>query len=45
MPILKHTGQPDLHYELDDYTGPWRHAPAIVLHFAPRHDGTACHEP
>lgn len=31
MPILKRIGQPDLYYEQDDYTDPWRNAPYIVL--------------
>jgi 3-oxoadipate enol-lactonase len=31
MPILKRVGQPDLYYEQDDYTDPWRDAPFIVL--------------
>jgi 3-oxoadipate enol-lactonase len=31
MPVLKRIGQPDLYYEQDDYTDPWRDAPFIVL--------------
>jgi 3-oxoadipate enol-lactonase len=31
MPVLKRIGQPDLYYERDDYTDPWRNAPYIVL--------------
>ena len=31
MPILNRPGQPDLHYELDDYTDPWRNAPYLIL--------------
>jgi 3-oxoadipate enol-lactonase len=31
MPVLKRIGQPDLYYERDDYTDPWRDAPFIVL--------------
>ena len=31
MPLLKRPGQPDLHYELDDYTDPWRNAPCLIL--------------
>lgn len=32
MPILKRAGQPDLHYEFDDYTDPWKgQAPCIML--------------
>lgn len=31
MPYLQRPGKPTLHYELDDYTDPWRKAPAIVL--------------
>jgi 3-oxoadipate enol-lactonase len=31
MPFLERAGQPRLHYELDDYTDPWKHAPAILL--------------
>jgi len=31
MPVLKRAGAPDLYYELDDYTDPWRDAPCIVL--------------
>ncbi len=31
MPILKRPNKPDLHYEIDDYTDPWRDAPYLVL--------------
>jgi 3-oxoadipate enol-lactonase len=32
MPIFKRAGQPDLHYEFDDYTDPWKApAPCIML--------------
>ena len=31
MPFLERSGKPTLFYELDDYTDPWRRAPAIVL--------------
>jgi 3-oxoadipate enol-lactonase len=31
MPILKRSGQPTLHYALDDYTDPWRNAPHLIL--------------
>jgi len=32
MPIFKRAGQPDLHYEFDDYTDPWKtSAPCIML--------------
>ena len=31
MPYLKRTGEPDLWYEVDDYTDPWRNAPCVVL--------------
>jgi 3-oxoadipate enol-lactonase len=31
MPILKRTGEPDIHYEIDDYTDPWRNAPYLIL--------------
>jgi 3-oxoadipate enol-lactonase len=31
MPMLKRPGKPDLHYEIDDYTDPWRHAPYLIL--------------
>jgi len=31
MPVLKRQGAPDLYYEFDDYTDPWRNAPCIVL--------------
>jgi 3-oxoadipate enol-lactonase len=31
MPYLKRPGKPALWYELDDYTDPWKNAPAIVL--------------
>jgi 3-oxoadipate enol-lactonase len=31
MPYLKRSGEPDLWYELDDYTDPWRNAPCVVL--------------
>ena len=31
MPFLERSGQPRLHYELDDFTDPWKHAPCILL--------------
>lgn len=31
MPVLRRDKQPDLHYEIDDYTDPWRNAPYMVL--------------
>jgi len=31
MPYLKRSGQPDLWYEVDDFTDPWRRAPCVVL--------------
>ena len=31
MPFLERTGEPRLHYELDDYTDPWKKAPCILL--------------
>ncbi|MBI3374878.1 MAG: alpha/beta fold hydrolase [Betaproteobacteria bacterium] len=31
MPLLKRTGQPTLHYALDDFTDPWRNAPYLIL--------------
>jgi 3-oxoadipate enol-lactonase len=31
MPVLKRENQPDLHYEVDDYTDPWKNASWILL--------------
>lgn len=31
MPFLERPGKPRLHYELDDYTDPWKNAPYIML--------------
>lgn len=31
MPYLERPGQPRVHYELDDYTDPWKNAPYILL--------------
>ena len=31
MPFLKRPSKPTLHYELDDYTDPWRNAPYLIL--------------
>ena len=31
MPIIKRSGQPDIHYALDDFTDPWRDAPYLIL--------------
>ena len=31
MPFLERAGKPLLHYELDDYTDPWKTAPCIML--------------
>ena len=31
MPYLARAGQPKLHYELDDFTDPWRKRPFLIL--------------
>jgi 3-oxoadipate enol-lactonase len=31
MPYLERKGKPTIHYELDDFTDPWRKAPIIIL--------------
>jgi 3-oxoadipate enol-lactonase len=31
MPFLERAGEPRLHYELDDFTDPWKNAPCILL--------------
>ncbi len=31
MPTVTRKGKPDIHYELDDYTDPWKKAPVILL--------------
>jgi len=31
MPILKRSGQPTLHYTVDDFTDPWKKAPCLIL--------------
>ncbi len=31
MPIVSRKGKPDLYYEIDDYTDPWKNAPVILL--------------
>ena len=31
MPLLKRPGKPTLHYRVDDFTDPWKDAPAILL--------------
>ena len=31
MPTLCRRNQPTLHYEIDDYTDPWKNAPFILL--------------
>lgn len=31
MPFLDRSGQPALHYELDDFTDPWRKRPYLIL--------------
>src|SRR3954463_385072 len=31
MPFLKRPDEPDLYYEIDDYTDPWRNAPYLIL--------------
>ena len=31
MPVVKRAGKPDLFYELDDFTDPWKEAPCILL--------------
>lgn len=31
MPHVKRSGQPDIHYTIDDYTDPWRNAPYLLL--------------
>lgn len=31
MPYVRRAGQPAIHFELDDYTDPWKNAPYLVL--------------
>ncbi len=31
MPLLERTNRPTLHYQIHDYTDPWRNAPVLVL--------------
>jgi 3-oxoadipate enol-lactonase len=31
MPTLKRAGQPAIHFEIDDYTDPWKQAPVMLL--------------
>ena len=31
IPPRTSAGKPDLHYEVDDFTDPWKHAPVIIL--------------
>ncbi|TAK82975.1 MAG: alpha/beta fold hydrolase [Betaproteobacteria bacterium] len=31
MPALKRSGQPTLHYAVDDFTDPWKNAPCLIL--------------
>lgn len=31
MPYVKRAGKPDLHYEVDDFTDPWKNAPYLLL--------------
>lgn len=31
MPTLERAGKPGLHYEIDDFTDPWRNAPVMIL--------------
>ena len=31
MPVLHRTNEPDLYYDIDDYTDPWKNAPHILL--------------
>jgi 3-oxoadipate enol-lactonase len=31
MPFVKRSNKPDLYYEVDDYTDPWKNAPFILL--------------
>ena len=31
MPVLKRKNKPDLYYEIDDFTDPWREAPYLLL--------------
>ena len=31
MPTLRRPNAPDIHYEIDDYTDPWRKAPWLLL--------------
>ena len=31
MPLLQRSGEPDLHYLIDDFTDPWRNAPYLFL--------------
>ena len=31
MPVVRRSNEPDIHYEIDDYTDPWKNAPCILL--------------
>ena len=31
MPTLKRTANPSIHYEIDDYTDPWKPADTLIL--------------
>ena len=31
MPVLRRENEPDIHYEIDYYTGPWKNAPYVLL--------------
>lgn len=31
MPFVKRKGKPDIHYEIDDHTDPWKEAPYLIL--------------
>lgn len=31
MPVLQRSGEPDLHYTVDDYTDPWQDRPYLIL--------------
>jgi len=31
MPSLTRPGKPTIHYEIDDYSDPWKHAPILML--------------
>ena len=31
MPSIKRSGKPTLHYDVDDFTDPWKHAPVMIM--------------